>query len=143
MRIHDVMSTDFKIVSPDTSLRAAARLMRDCDCGYLPVGEDDRLKGAVTDRDIIVRGLAEGLKPEDTVADVMTDRIVYCYENDDVEEAAQHMKDEQIRRLAVLNAEKRIVGVVSLGDIARAMEDTKLTGEITKAVAEETRLAAE
>ena len=143
MRIYDVMCTDFKIVSPDTSLRAASRLMRDCDCGYLPVGEGDRLKGAITDRDIVVRGLAEGLGADATVSEVMTERIVYCYENDDVREAAQHMKDQQIRRLAVLNAEKRIVGVVSLGDIARECEDAELTGDIENAVAEDTLMAAE
>jgi len=143
MRIYDVMCRDFKIVSPDTSLRAAARLMRDCDCGYLPVGQGDRLKGAVTDRDIVVRGLAEGLGPEATVDEVMTDSIVYCFENDDVREAAEQMKDQQIRRLAVLNAEKRIVGVVSLGDIARECVDASLTGDIENAVAEDTLMAAE
>ncbi|MEM9965895.1 MAG: CBS domain-containing protein [Asticcacaulis sp.] len=143
MRIYDVMCTDFKIVSPETSLRVAARLMRDYDCGYLPVGDNDRLVGAVTDRDIVVRGLGEGLGPEATIDEVMTDRIVYCFENDDVLEAAQHMKDQQIRRLAVLNAEKRIVGVVSLGDIARECEDAELTGDIENAVAEDTLMAAE
>ncbi|MFT4090117.1 MAG: CBS domain-containing protein [Asticcacaulis sp.] len=143
MRVYDVMCTDFRIVSPDTPLQVAARLMRDYDCGYLPVGENDRLMGAVTDRDIVVRGLGEGLDARAAISDVMTDRIVYCYENDDVREAAELMKDQQIRRLAVLNAEKRIVGVVSLGDIARECEDAELTGDIENAVAEDTLMAAE
>jgi CBS domain-containing protein len=76
MLIKDAMCRDVKIIRPDTPIAVAARLMRDCDCGYLTVGEDDRLKGAVTDRDIVVRGLAEGLNPDAPVSDVMTDRIV-------------------------------------------------------------------
>jgi CBS domain-containing protein len=138
MLIKDVMCRDIKIIRQDTPLAVAARLMRDCDCGYLPVGEDDRLKGAVTDRDIVVRGLAEGLNPDAPVSEVMTDRIVYCMDSDHVEVAARHMKAEQIRRLAVLDANRRIVGVLSIGDIARVTEDRDLTGSIENAVAEDT-----
>lgn len=141
MLIKDVMCRDVKIIRIDTPLAVAARLMRDSDCGYLPIGENDRLKGAVTDRDIVVRGLADGLKPDAPVSEVMTDRIVYCMESDHVEVAARHMKAEQIRRLAVLDADRRIVGVVSIGDIARVTEDRELTGGIETAVAED-KLAA-
>ncbi|UDF04209.1 CBS domain-containing protein [Asticcacaulis sp. AND118] len=137
MLIKDVMCRDVKIIRIDTPLAVAARLMRDSDCGYLPIGENDRLKGAVTDRDIVVRGLAEGLKPDAPVSEVMTDRIVYCMDSDHVEVAARHMKAEQIRRLAVLDADRRIVGVVSIGDIARVTADRELTGGIETAVAED------
>lgn len=136
MQVKEVMCTGVKVIRPDTTLREAAAQMRDCDCGYLPVGENDRLTGALTDRDIIIRGVAAGLDPDTaTVGEVMTGRIEYCFENDDVRDAAQHMKSDQIRRLAVLNQGKRLTGVVTLGDIARECGDRQLTGDIEQAVA--------
>lgn len=136
MQVKEIMCTDVTIIRPDTTLRDAATRMRDCDCGYLPVGENDRLTGAVTDRDIIIRGIAAGLDPDDAlVKEVMTGKIEYCFENDNVEDAAQHMKKDQIRRLVVLNDEKRLTGVVSVGDIARVCGDNHLTGEIEEGVA--------
>ncbi|ESQ77859.1 CBS domain-containing protein [Asticcacaulis sp. YBE204] len=143
MLVRQVMCTDVRIVHPSTSFREAAQMMRDRDCGFLPVGSNDRLQGAVTDRDIVIRGLAEGKKPDAPVSDVMSDRIIYCFDEDDVEDAARRMKRDQIRRLAVLNADRRLVGVVSLGDIARGCEDERLTGDIENAVAEDTKVAAE
>ena len=136
MQIKEVMSTDFKIIKPSTTFREAAELMKENECGYLPVGKDDKLTGAVTDRDIIVRGIAAGLNPDNTAVDsVMTQKIQYCFENDDVEDAAERMKKEQIRRLVVLNDEKRMTGVVTLGDIARTCNDQNLTGDIECQVA--------
>lgn len=136
MQIKEVMSTDFKIIKPSTTFREAAELMKENECGYLPVGKDDKLTGAVTDRDIIVRGIAAGLNPDNTAVDsVMTQKIQYCFENDDVEDAAERMKKEQIRRLVVLNDEKRMTGVVTLGDIARTCNDKNLTGDIECQVA--------
>ncbi|EGF93522.1 CBS domain pair family protein [Asticcacaulis biprosthecium C19] len=136
MLVRDIMTTKFQLVAPDTSLGEAAKLMRDGDFGYLPVGEDDRLKGAVTDRDIVIRGLAEGRGPNATVAEVLSEQIVYCFEDDEINEAADIMKLEQIRRLAVLNSDKRLVGIISLGDIARITEDKRLTGDIETQVAQ-------
>ena len=130
MQVKEVMSKDFKIIKPTTTLREAAEYMKECDCGYLPVGSDDRLTGAVTDRDIIVRGIAAGHTPDDTVEDIMTRKIMYCFESDDVEDAAEKMKKEQIRRLAVLDKDKRMTGIVTVGDIARACNDNQLAGEI-------------
>ncbi len=136
MKVKDVMCRDVKLIQPDTTLREAAQYMRDCDCGYLPVGEHDRLVGAVTDRDIIVRGIAAGHNPDDVmVRDVMTARIIYIYEDDDVQSAASKMKEMQIRRLIVLNRNKRMTGVVSVGDIARASKDDRLTGDIECGIA--------
>ncbi|ESQ87435.1 inosine-5'-monophosphate dehydrogenase [Asticcacaulis sp. AC460] len=136
MLVRDIMTTKFHLVSPQTSLGEAAKLMRDGDFGYLPVGDNDRLKGAVTDRDMVIRGLAEGRGPNATVAEVLSEQIVYCFDDDEIAEAADIMKLEQIRRLAVLNQDKRLVGVVTLGDIARITEDKRLTGDIETQVAQ-------
>ncbi|HTM81230.1 CBS domain-containing protein [Asticcacaulis sp.] len=135
MHVKDIMSTDFHIASPQTTLRQAAEIMRDGDFGYLPVGDTFKLKGAVTDRDIVIRAVAAGMGPDTHLSDVMSETIVYCFEDDDLREAADVMKREQIRRLAVLNDSKRLVGVITLGDIARA-DEQRLAGEIELEVAQ-------
>jgi CBS domain-containing protein len=137
MQVKQAMSKDFRIIKPDTTLREAAEYMRECDCGYLPVGENDRLTGAVTDRDIIVRGIAAGHNPDDATVDkIMTEKVVYCYEEDDVKDAAERMKKDQIRRLVVLDKNKRMTGVITVGDIARASNDNYITGDIETSVAQ-------
>lgn len=124
MQIREVMTSDVDLVDPDTPIREAARLMRDDDLGALPVGENDRLVGMITDRDIAVRGVAEGRDESATVGDVMSNEIFYCFADDDVEEAASKMATRQVRRLPVLNRDKRLVGIVALADISRSDEDT-------------------
>lgn len=137
MRVKEIMCQDFKIISPETTLRKAAEMMRDCDCGYLPIGENDRLIGAITDRDIVVRGVAAGRDAQSTsVQRIMTGKIVYCFEDDDLKTAGDCMKEKQIRRLVVLNDDKRMTGVITLGDIARATNDNRLTGDIETGVAQ-------
>jgi CBS domain-containing protein len=136
MQVKEVMTSEYKFILPDTTLREAAEKMRDCKCGYLPIGEDDRLTGAVTDRDIIVRGIAAGHNPDEvTVKEIMSGRMHYCYEEDDVKDAAERMKNEQIRRLVVLNKDKRIAGILTVGDIARSCNDSHLTGDIESCIA--------
>lgn len=135
MNVKDAMCRDFKIVGPETTLLEAAEAMREYDCGYLPIGANDRLMGAVTDRDIVIRGLGQGYHIETTVDTIMTGNVVYCFEDEPVEDAAERMKSEQIRRLVVLNRDKRMVGILTVGDIARASEDNRLTGEIENCVA--------
>jgi CBS domain-containing protein len=136
MQVKEAMCKDFKIITPDTTLREAAECMRDCDCGYLPIGRNDKLTGAITDRDIVVRGIAAGHNPDDAVVkDIMSEEVIYCFEEDDVQKAAEKMKGEQIRRLVVLNKDKRMTGVITVGDIARASNDNHLTGDIEKGVA--------
>lgn len=135
MKIKDIMTDKPEFITPETTLRQAAQKMRDCDCGYLPVGENDRLVGAVTDRDITIRATAEGRDPDTTmVREIMTPRIISCFENDDVSEAARVMEQAQIRRLVILNRNKRMVGVISLGDIATRCRDADLAGEIESEV---------
>lgn len=121
MRVADAMTRDVCIASPDQSIIEAAKMMADTDCGVLPVGENDRLVGMVTDRDIVVRALAQG-KTDTKVRDVMSDDVKYCFEEDDVDDVARNMGDLQIRRLPVLNRDKRLIGIVSLGDITQAGE---------------------
>ncbi|HEX2134782.1 MAG TPA: CBS domain-containing protein [Microvirga sp.] len=137
MQLKDIMTRDPVVLPPDTTLKEAAQRMRDLDSGVMPVGEDDQLLGMLTDRDITVRATAEGKDPNGTpVREVMTPEVVYCFEDDDVREAAGRMEEHQIRRLIVLNRDKRLAGIVALGDIAVHAPSDRLAGEITEAVSE-------
>ena len=119
MKIRDVMTRDAKLTHPEDTLRDAARLMRDRDCGILPVAEGDRLVGMITDRDIAVRCIAEGRGPDTKVHEAMTQEVKYCFEDEDAEHVAHNMAQIQVRRLPVMNRDKRLVGIVSIGDLAR------------------------
>ena len=124
MKVRDVMSTDVRIANPDQTIQQAAQMMAEIDAGALPVGENDRLIGMITDRDIAIRAVARGRGPDTPVREAMTPEVEYCFEDDDIEDVAEKMSALQVRRLPVLNREKRLVGIVSLGDIARHEEDT-------------------
>jgi CBS domain-containing protein len=131
------MTADVVTVSPQASLIDAARLMRDSDIGPLPVCEDGRILGMLTDRDITVRAIASGKAPESTrVADVMSPEVVSCLESDDVRRAAEIMQSAQLRRLLVVNGDGRLAGIVSLGDLALQTGDEELTGETLERVSE-------
>jgi CBS domain-containing protein len=106
------------VISPDMSIRDAASQMRDGDFGMLPVGENDRMIGTITDRDIAIRAVAEGKDTGTKVRDVMSDGISWAYEDDSVEAAARIMSERQVRRLPVVDRDKRLVGIVALGDFA-------------------------
>lgn len=119
MNISQVMTPDVKVVSPTDSLQSAAFLMRENDVGLLPVGENDRLIGMLTDRDITIRAVAEGLSPEETeVQQVMTSAVEFIFDDYPVEEAARYMSELQVRRLPVVDRNHRLVGIVSLGDVS-------------------------
>src|SRR6516164_5600484 len=132
MKVSDIMTRDVRLASPSQKLREVAAEMEKYDIGVLPVGENDRLVGMITDRDITVRGTSHGLGPDAPVRDVMSSDVRYCFESDDLDEIAQNMADEQIRRLPVLNVDKRLVGIISLSDLALAQEghagETALSG---------------
>lgn len=120
MQVRELMSSDVEVIAPETLIQDAARRMRDADVGALPVGENDQLIGMVTDRDIVVRGVAEGKADGNaTVRDVLTDDLTFCFEEDDVDDAANMMADRQVRRLPVLSADKKLVGMLALADISR------------------------
>ena len=119
MYVREVMTPDVVIASPDDTLQRAAEMMIDIDAGVLPVGENDRLVGILTDRDITIRAVAAGKEPtECKVREVMSPEIRYIYDDELVEDATRNMTELQVRRLPVLNREKRLVGIVSLGDLA-------------------------
>jgi len=118
MHVSEAMTTDVRVVNPNQSIHDAARLMSEYDIGSLPVGEDDRLVGVVTDRDIVVRAVAVGKSPETQVREVMSKNVKYCFEDDEIEDVARNMADMQLHRLVVLNKDKRLVGIVALADVA-------------------------
>lgn len=122
MKISECMSRDVRIVEPETSLREAARMMAQCGSGVLPVGENDRLVGMLTDRDIVIRAVAENRGPDTKVREAMSREVRWCFADDDIDEALSTMADEQIRRMPVLNRDKRLVGIISLGDLAQSHE---------------------
>jgi CBS-domain-containing membrane protein len=118
-RIADIMTRSVAVVGRDETLQAAAQRMRDMDVGSLPVTDGQALVGMVTDRDITVRGVAAGMVAQESlVSDVMTSDVLWCSEDDSVEQVMQEMGDAQVRRLAVLDAQKQVVGIVALGDLA-------------------------
>lgn len=118
MKIREAMTPDVRMVRPDQTIREAARMMAELDIGALPVQDNDRLVGMITDRDIAVRAVAEGRGAETRIGDVMSNEIKYCYEDQDIEEVMRNMGEQRLRRLPVLNRDKRLVGILSLGDLA-------------------------
>ena len=118
MQINNVMSRNVKTIAADQTVREAAAIMRQLDAGVLPVDEKDKLVGMITDRDIAIRGIAEGKGPDTKIRDVMSHEVKYCFEDEDVEHVAENMAELQVRRLPVMNRDKRLVGIVSLGDLA-------------------------
>jgi CBS domain-containing protein len=131
MQVREIMNNKPRYIAPTTTLKEAAKEMLDRDIGFLPIGENDRLIGAITDRDIAIRGVAGGNgTSEMKVGDVMTKNVTYCFEDDPIEEAAKTMCKQQLRRLIVLNKDKRFTGILSVGDIARKGRDHKLSGQV-------------
>src|SRR5262249_20072669 len=120
MQVGEAMSNDVNIASPDQSIREAARMMADIDAGVLPVGEKDRLVGMITDRDIAIRAVAAGKGPDKPIRGGVSKGGKYCFEDDDLDEVARNMADIKLRRLPVLNGNKRLVGIISIADIALA-----------------------
>ena len=118
MNVNSCMSTDVRLASPSESIRAAARLMKEIDAGILPVGDNDRIVGMITDRDIAVRAVAEGRGPDTAVREVMSREVLYCYADERLDDVARQMRELQVRRMPVLNRDKRLVGIISIGDLA-------------------------
>ena len=134
MKVSECMSRDVQVATPDETLQEAARTMDDIDAGFLPVGDGERLIGTITDRDIAVRGIARGLGPDSRVRDVMTEEVLYCFDDQDGDEVLDNMGDEQVRRLPVVDRNKRLVGVVSISDLAESGKETR-AGETLREIA--------
>ena len=135
MKVGGIMTTNVECVSPETSALDLARKMKTLDVGFLGICEKDRLVGTLTDRDIVIRGIATGRDIKTfTAADIMTHDVFWCFEDDDVKDVAQKMSDKEVRRMLILNRDKRLVGVVSLGDISRVEEEK--SGKTLRDIAE-------
>jgi CBS domain-containing protein len=120
MRVGEVMTRGVRVANPDQTIGEAARLMAEIDAGALPVGEDERLVGMITDRDIAVRAVAREMPASTKVREIMSEEVLYCFEDEDVADVAQNMSDGKVRRLPVVDRDKRLVGIVSLGDVSKS-----------------------
>jgi CBS domain-containing protein len=138
-QLKDVMSRDVKVVTPDMTIREAARKMCDGGFGMMPVGENDRMIGAISDRDIAIRAVAEGKGPATRVRDVMSAGICWAYDDDTVEHAARLMSERQVRRLPVVDHDKRLVGIVALGDFAVDSSEIQPAAEALSKISEPPR----
>jgi len=136
MKLSEIMTREVEVMQPDDSLQSAAKKMRDRNIGFLPVCDGDELMGVISDRDITIRALADGMDVNVMLGrDLMTTPAIYCFEDQDVSEAAKIMAENQIRRLVVLSREdKRLVGVISLGDLARNSTTDDISGEVLQRV---------
>jgi CBS domain-containing protein len=135
MRVSEAMTRNVRLCTPGQTIREVARIMAEIDAGSMPVGENDRLIGMITDRDIAVRAVAAGKGPETPVREVMSSDVKYCYEDEDLDHVAKNMADIKVRRLPVVSREKRLVGIVSLGDLARK-DGGKSAGKTVRGVSQ-------
>ena len=118
MKVSEIMTRGVEIASPDDTIQQAASRMAELDVGVLPVGENDRLVGMLTDRDIAIRAVAQGRGPDTKVREAMTPEVRYCFEDEDLDDVVQNMGENKVRRLPVMSRDKRLVGIVSFGDVA-------------------------
>lgn len=135
MKVSEIMTTNVECVAPELGMQQLATKMKTLDVGFMPVCENDRLVGTVTDRDIVVRCLAEGRDINScTAREIMTKDVFWCFEDDDVKNVASKMQEKEVRRMLILNRDKRLVGVVSIGDISKVEE--KVSGETLRDITE-------
>ena len=135
MKVQEIMTTNVECVGPETGVRELSSKMKTLDVGFLPICENDKLIGTVTDRDIVIRGIAAGKDIGTcTARDVMTKDVFWCFEDQDVKEAAEQMRKKEVKRMLILSKDKRLTGVVSIGDISKVEE--KESGKTLKNISE-------
>jgi CBS domain-containing protein len=133
MRVSEAMTREVRVANPGQSIRDVAKIMAEIDAGAMPVGDNDRLVGMITDRDIAIRAVALGKGPDTPVREVMsTEQVLYCYEDEELDHVAKNMSQQQVRRLPVVNRDKRLVGIVSLGNIAQS--EVRSASKVVKGV---------
>ncbi len=118
MKAKDCMTEKVELIKPETTIKEAAEKMKELDIGALLVEKDDRLVGVITDRDIVIRALAEGFDPSASVSEAMSEKVLYCFEDDACEEVCANLGKNKIHRLPVLNRDKRLVGIITIGDLS-------------------------
>lgn len=134
MKINEIMSREVRTISPDTPLREVALIMRQADIGALVINQDDRMAGMVTDRDLVVRAMAEGMNMDTPVSRIMSDEVRYCFDDEEIDHVAKNMAQIEKRRLPVVNRDKRLVGMVSLANVASFNAD-KVSANLLRGVA--------
>lgn len=134
MKVRECMSRNVQVAAPDHTMQSAAQVMADIDAGFLPVAQDDRLIGIVTDRDIAIRGVAAGHPPETNIQEVMSRQVRYCYDDQSAQQVLDNMGEIQVRRLPVVDRDKKLVGIVSISDLAggEIIETGKALSEIAQ-----------
>ena len=144
MLVKECMTKQVEIGKPSMSLQEAAQKMRDGDFGILPIGENDRLVGMITDRDIAIRGTAEGKDAQKVqVRELMSQDVLYCFEDQKLDEVTKNLGDNQVRRLPVLNRQKRLVGILSLGDLAQSSANPEKVEEALSRISKNTNIQSE
>ena len=137
MQIREIMTRELDVIAPNSSVRDAALKMKELDVGAIPVCDGQKLAGLVTDRDITIRAVAEGRNPSEVrVAEVMSSDIAYCFEDETLEQAANLMESKQIRRLPILDQDRQLVGIVSLGDISVRSDEKTAAAEALEGISE-------
>jgi CBS domain-containing protein len=131
MRVSEAMTREVRVATPGQSIRDAAKSMAELDAGVLPVGENDRLIGMITDRDIAIRAVAAGKGPDTPVREIMSTEVRYCFDDEDIDHVAHNMGENQVRRLPVVNRDKRLVGIVSLADVALTKDKNAAADAVT------------
>jgi CBS domain-containing protein len=135
MKINEIMSREVRTISPDTPLREVAQIMRQADIGALVINQNDRMAGMVTDRDLVVRAMAEGMNMDTPVSRIMSDEVRYCFDGEEIDHVAKNMAQIEKRRLPVVNRDKRLVGMVSLANVASCNAD-KVSANLLRGVAQ-------
>jgi CBS domain-containing protein len=136
MQVREAMTTNVELASPTQTIRQAALLMGKHDCGALPVADKDSLVGMITDRDIAIRAIAAGKGPRTHVREIMSAEVLYCYEDQELDEVAANLGDQKVRRLPVMNREKRLVGILSLADMSRKANGADTAADALKAISQ-------
>lgn len=134
MKINEIMSREIRTISPDTPLREVAQIMRQADIGALIINQDDRMAGMITDRDLVIRAMADGMDLNTPVSRIMSDDVRYCFEDEEIDHVAKNMAQLEKRRLPVVNRDKRLVGMVSLANVASCNAD-KVAANLLRGVA--------